>query len=133
MSISSDGILFYGFLIDEDKQEELERLFDYDETGIEEPEEYYAMKVLNKGKVSYEEYSELDKKEPCEIGMHCSYDYPMYYVGIKESELRAWRGYPKKIESFDINKKWNQQIKDFCKIMGIEYQEPDWYLASMYG
>lgn len=41
---------------------------------------------------------QLEEAAPIEIIWHCSYDYPMYVIAMKGTQLSAARGYPKKIE-----------------------------------
>lgn len=67
-----------------------------------------------------------------EIDCHCSGDYPVYFICTKESFTRAWRGYPKEAK-MDAGENAIGRIGHACELLGIEFQEPKWWLASYWG
>ena len=138
MGQSTDANLYYGIQFDEDfpppgKEEDLDW------------EEFYAMRMGlppieapygNETKEMYSKYWELKRKlvenSVCKIGMHCSCDYPMYYVCIGKSETRASRGYPKVIKNLEVEPNWDNTLREFCGLMGLKYEQPQWWLSSMW-
>jgi len=144
MTISSDGILFFGIELGDDYDNE----WPWEQVGDEEEWEAFVAEKLGvkKPDVPYEGNEavhsaywdakrDIIKPLDCEIGLHCSYDHGMLYVALKSKNLTASRGSPQvvtedfmKITSEDI-----QKLKEFCKLAEIEWQEPKWYLTSLYG
>ena len=136
MGQSTDAILFYGFLIDEEN--------DYPFMGDIDVEDFISEKYgLAKPDLPYDENKEfyhehwkintaLLKSIPVDINTHCSCDYPMYYVHIKSSKTTAYRGYPKKIDSLEVGIDWDEQLQIFCNLTGIEPKEFGWYLVSLW-
>ncbi len=98
----------------------------------ESPEGKKAEKICHK---NWRAKSKITDDCPVELGYHCSGDYPMHYVGIKESLIMARRGYPVEIDATDlsIEADWVDKLKDYCKTMGIKYEKPGWHLVSYWG
>ena len=115
MGTSTDAILFYGIDLGEDG---LDSIYESNK------DLYDAIQDCSLP----DEMVEKLKDNLCEIGYHCSGECPMYYIFA--SKERAWRGYPQEIENLDVDLIWNDQLKEFCEVIGIEYQKPKWYLAS---
>lgn len=68
------------------------------------------------------------------VSKHCSDSAPMFFVCIRWSYYRAYRGYP---EEFDpaglvkLDREWmNTTLRRFCEDHGLPYEEPQWLLAS---
>lgn len=146
MGVSTDGILFYGILLDEDIDYKFQNYYDEDTSEDIEVdwEEYYAKQVgvippkeeyddTNPGDYQkfWKESREAVAESHCEIGVHCSFDYPMYYVAVKE--FRNSRGFSTEISDLSVTYNLVEKLKSFCKIMEIEYQDPKWYLVSVWG
>lgn len=129
MGISSDGVLVFGFpvggedeapdwLIDEEGE-----TIDFDDliAGPYEPGcDYKARRVL------------VDAC-PADLTLFCSYDYPMYLLTVRGTELRAARGDMVDVDSLDVPADKINAMKAWCVEKGIEWQEPKWRLVSMYG
>lgn len=65
---------------------------------------------------------------------HCSGDFPMFIIGIAETEFCAKRGYPEeKMKIPEVSPKWDGMLKDFFKEHGLPYKKPGWILASYWG
>jgi hypothetical protein len=138
MGKSTDAILFYGFPLDEDCGEYSWVKYDdkYDPAnlpgGVDE-DDWLAL-YNHRTEKSYSE-----KDLPVTIGHHCSDECTMHYLAIQASERTANRGYPAMLEVSTIarmmqkNSEWNQQLREFCEVMEIEYQEPNWYICSWEG
>ena len=105
MSVSTDGIVAYGYPLPD---EELEY-----EGGL------YGI-------------------TPVQLITHCSDGYPMYFVAIASSYISASRGYPKKLETFRMERDttWDQMITAFAKEHYLPEPEPlqiGWHLMSYWG
>lgn len=127
MGISSDGILFFGFDIGEEVP--------WIEDDCEDYEDWILWKLGCNEDADFDERGSFFKEAGCRIGLHCSYDYPMYYVYLIDKNIYSSRGYPERItdEFLTVDPEDIEKLKTFCKTLGIEWQEPCWFLASMYG
>lgn len=160
MGTSTDAILFWGIVFDEDKPE-IADVFKDDDKDFEEiyaakkgwkedsgyftPAGEYAhlndpKKHDEARKVWRKHLAELEKINsacPAEIGTHCSGEYPMYYVCIKETEKTAHRGYAVDLYSDSLHEKqiWLEQLKEYCEVMGISLKGKriGWHLVSYWG
>lgn len=136
MGVSTDAKIFWGFELPEDSG--LEWLADWElqyaieVAGLKEPtvdydanpKVHHAFWVARNEAISH-----------CisRIGRHCSGDYPIYYACIKVSEVVANRGFAVTLSGeLEVRSHWEVTLQEFCKAMGIEWQEPDWYLASWF-
>lgn len=149
MGQSTDGIIFFGFnLGSSDDGFSLDELWGVGVDDADWEAEYAKRKGILPPSEEYDDSPEVQKKhhdywevkrklvaaEPCSIDFHCSGDYPVYYVSIKRTQKRARRGYPEELTVTDFNVRDSevQQLKEFCEFMGIEWQEPKWWLASLW-
>lgn len=76
----------------------------------------------------------------CDIGWHCSSDYGMPYIFVKESEITASRGNPQKLVSIDelFNDEtaglWDEKLSAFVAELGcasrLPQRHPGWWLVS---
>lgn len=144
MGISCDAILFFGFPFgeeddpilggDEDGESWESKL--YALSGVKMPEESYDekdAKLKERYHAAWDAQRAVLKKEVCEIDTHATGDYPMPFVCIKATKTTAYLGDPKKIETPKTDpKEWIEALRTFCDKLGIEWQEPAWYLVSYY-
>jgi len=80
----------------------------------------------------FEEGKELE----VELIAYCSYDYPMYILAAKGTEINAHRGSVKKLipEKLIFDRSVNdEKIRAFCEEYGIEYKQPEWLLNTING
>jgi len=76
-----------------------------------------------------------------ECGTHCSGEYPMPYICLSSTYVRAWRGghedIPQrhfKVLHADVLAFQKKQLDDLLKEVGIEPPgEPGWFLCSNWG
>jgi hypothetical protein len=130
MGVSTDGLVFFGFLI-ADGSETHERIEREKRAGPDgEP---------NPGTLGWLVWMG-DEDGAVEIGTHCSGEYPMYFVAVKATVIRAWRGRPMDLSGRLIRTQgiyeegeWCKLIRDFCARWDIPHEEPRWYLASYWG
>lgn len=157
MGVSTDGILCYGFfllgdeefgeeeyraprwLLDGDGEDAEEMCFDdflakiY---GIPHPGEWKEHCEQTKKKFSeyWEKKEKLEKEVGIEIVFHCSDDYTMRILAVKESVHTARRGEPVELkQTISAKPEWREKLKSFCEKAGIEFQEPQFILCSWYG
>lgn len=88
--------------------------------------------VIDEYSVYWDRQRELTKASGCEVGTHCSSECPMPYVAVKESVLKSWRGYMTEINSLGVGWDWDDKLRDYCEVMGIDVSEkrPAWWLVS---
>lgn len=156
MSVSTDGLIFYGVLLDEDTElpwntnkydySELEWWRDvngfkptnnlYDENGnwvngIKPTEEAY--------KAYYTELALFDKKHPIpfEVVNYCSGEYPLYALTARGSYMYGLRGDPTEINpsiDFILDNEKVKVFVDFCiKYFDLTDVKPRWWLGSYWG
>lgn len=160
MGVSTNAILFYGYVWDEEKT-----LFSGDDEWSDSilekrhikdpwkkfPKEYEQLEYqaqreasdawVQKHRNEIDSYNDSKKKVEEEfgvdIGYHCSDSCSMPYVYIKESEILARRGYPKIVTTSNLIVKpsWNDSLKTFIKEINIEVPHEDarWNLVSYWG
>lgn len=116
MGVSTDAYLFYGYLLPDDYEVD-DDLF----------------------------YKHFMTNEVISIGRHCSDECDMKYVCIAESESRAYRGYPQKIDDMHYKMGWDVALNRFIEEHDLprpgekvnEYgdaaSEFGWWLASYWG
>ena len=110
MSVSTDGILCYGIALED------------------ESAEHYRVEEI------FEEYDELYKKHEDNIVHHCSDECTMLIIAAAKSVKKAWRGYPKELgQNIYSDPKWEEEIREVCKALGVEYRQPQWLLCSYWG
>ena len=130
MGTSTDGILFFGFYLDEDFQldDDWEYLYGQ-KIGIIYPDE----------KCDYSRYwkmlNETLKRGEISLKISCSYECPIWFVSWNPSYRCCCRGDFVKIDQGAMfpPARAEQKIKDFCKVMEIKYQKPTLYLTSLWG
>jgi len=147
MGNSADAIVFFGIHFEEGAEGEW--------AWVEEPEKYgetwenfYADKVhkISPPEVPWEEDEELyssywdevrrvERLSPCVIGTHSSGECPMYYVALARTVESASWDEPAELglSSLEVSDSELQQLKEFCEVMGLQWAEPKWYLASYWG
>jgi hypothetical protein len=69
---------------------------------------------------------------PADMTLHCSYDYLMYILAVRGTEICACRGNPKEITSLDVPAEKVEAFKAWASERGI-VGEPKWLLCSMWG
>jgi hypothetical protein len=148
MGVSTDAILAFGFnLLDE--EESLAALFgeqSKDDDG--EAFEFDDWIARQAGATYPEGHSGINSPEyrayaakrdaaiaacPVEIITHCSYDSPMYFLALRGTETRAWRGSPKAVETPPPAPEQIDAMLAFCVSHRIEWKEPAWHIFSLWG
>lgn len=150
MGTSTDAILFYGYVWDdedrpnpwpdadgdgdepEDWEARLARL-----SGLTEPTVAFTGRRFGPGGVElplspeeqaaddawgayFTAQSALVAATGCTVRHHCSGDYPMPYVAIAWSVTMAWRGFPVEITGLAVKPEWREMLDAFCRTMGID-------------
>ena len=71
-----------------------------------------------------------------EMVIHCSFDYSMYIMAIPGTNMSVCRGYPEPIPDGFIrhDPEWDRILADFCNKYDIKIPgDPSWWLTSLYG
>jgi len=126
MGMSSDGILFWGITLKDGECPWDNDTFDYDTY------EWQRWACQRLGFKDKEDLWSVEKDTGVVLGTHCSYDYPMYFIGVKDSVQTANRGYPVDAE-FEVGADWQEKLKEFCEALDIPVTNPRWILASRMG
>lgn len=71
-------------------------------------------------------------KIPVDLIQHCSGDYPMYFLAVRGTQRTATRGNPTQASQYLIGQDEIDALRAFCDKHGIEWQEPKWYIFSMW-
>jgi hypothetical protein len=131
MGVSSDGVLYFGFQVggEEEVPEWLEDVEDHDF------ENFLCEKAGLPENATWEDRKKVINACPADLYLFCSYEYPMYILGVRGAEYRAYRGDIVEInpESLFVDPDKIGKLKIWCEDNGIEWQEPKWLLCSMYG
>ncbi len=128
MGVSTDAILVFGFEYGEEGE---------DPEFLGEHEDLDDFIYAKHGKTyddPYEERQALVRACPIDLVPHCSDDYPMHIIAIRDTETRARRGYAEVInpQSLVISEDKIAAARKWCEGHGIEWQEPKWLLCSMW-
>ena len=84
-------------------------------------------------KTYFEQRDALIKACPVEIIIHCSYDYPMYILALRDTDVSAARGYPKVIDpaALKVDPARIEEAKEFCKDADLPaFDDPQWLIFS---
>lgn len=118
MGISTDAILFYGFPLGLDEGEIPEE-WEADWLSVDGDAEAFLKERGYSGGV--------------EIGIHCSYDYPIYYAAAKETVARRGRVMAIADHDLEDTSKADKELDAFCKALGLPNQQYGWFLVSRMG
>ncbi len=134
MGISSDGIVFYGMCSKEDRGVLTELA---EALGLDD---------------HYDLEKELEKRFGVTLGIHCSFDCPMYYLAMQTTKYKAGenllkeafgdktphatasRGYPEAFNP-EVDPEWGEKITEAAEWMGWSEDERKlgWWVTSLYG
>jgi hypothetical protein len=136
MGQSTDAILAYGFDLgsEDEPPEAIQRAME--ETGVDDVDDWIERLAgvepwePNRPDSYWAEKREKLAAFPIDIIRHCSGDYPMYFLAIRGTEVRANRGSPQKVSTPADCGDWEVTLQKFCAEHGIEYQDPDWHIFS---
>jgi hypothetical protein len=158
MGVSTDAILFWGIVSDEEGHPWLKHQpeddeddddddsdddsdddeFDWEEVyaeamGVPCPDAEYGDDTKPIYQAYWKRKREIIEASGCTFGSHCSGDCPMDYVAVVESETTARRGYPEEITSLEVKPDWEPKLREFCEKLNIPWGEPKWWLVSYWG
>lgn len=131
MGVSTDGILVFGIDLGEEIPEFLESYDGDFDLFIDENSGLPTSGPLR----DYKKLSENRDAFPIEMTRYCSYEYPMYILGVKGKHYQVDRGDVVVVNTEDLTVRPDQieTLMDFCEQHNIEWQEPKWLLVSMWG
>lgn len=142
MGVSTNAILFYGIALDEDAElnpkledcnGDFEELYAA-EKGVKEPDSDYTNETADAYHKYWDEKRRVNQESGCEVGRHCSSEYPMQFVCVTAGKYVAHRGDVMDIPDQLIARPgWDYVLEEYCKILGIPYSKPSWHLVSFWG
>lgn len=141
MSISSDGILAFGWNLGDDIELEWMDLENRDLDRVEEIEDRLLEKLANftehwtsEAKDYWQRRHALEQTLGVEVLVHCAYEYPMWFLAARGSEKRAYRGSTVEIESLDEQDQWRVHLRRAAEALDLkDLGEPAWHLFSVMG
>ena len=136
MGLSTDAIVAFGFDLGEDFEFDGYNPEDYDDGMSEYFDRLIGIKEWqSEGWVSFEVDEEIRKAAPVELVLHCSYDYPMYFLAVRGTVTESNRGYPVEFVPQTIDQEQLDEFKSWCDKHNIELPEdaPKWYVFSRMG
>lgn len=134
MGVSTNGILVFGTPIDEES-DSLSFLKEFDNDFDTFVDSLSGLPRWGEKNHDWNKTHNFRNNYPIDLTLHCSLDYPMYILSIRGTQTTAYRGYVEIIDPNDlvVSKDKIDKLKVFCDEYGIEWQEPKWYLVSMWG
>lgn len=133
MGVSSDGLLLFGFSVgDDDKPPDW--LFDPEDEDADalEFDDFVCGISDLPADAPYEARKAFIDACPAELVLYCSYDYPMYVLTVRGTTKRAYRGDLNEVGDLTVEPERIAAFKAWCETNDIPYEEPKWFLASMY-
>lgn len=133
MGVSTNGILVFGIQLPEEETPDFLEDFDGDFDSF-----LNSLSGLPKWREEghdFEKDRAFRESFPVDLLSHCSYDYPMFILAVRGTEKTAYRGDPKIIDpsSLVVSPDKIEELRKFCDEYDIEWEEPKWYLCSMWG
>jgi hypothetical protein len=128
MGVSTDGILVFGFPVG-NEGEHPEFL------GEHEDIDDFIAGEWKTGETDYAVRKAVIDACPADLTLHCSYDYSMYIIAVRGTELKCSRGDAVEVsaEHLAVSPERIAAFKAWCETAGIDYQEPRWLLTSLWG
>jgi hypothetical protein len=138
MGTTPEGKVFYGFaLVDEDGEplgdivpSNWEETYIKEQGGLPRPEE---------NNYRSPEWDEWRAKRhamiaacPVDTELIGYDDYLATCVVIRESFAKAEWGEVVPLKTLETKAEWEQQLRDWCNMLGVPYRQPGWYVASLY-
>lgn len=135
MGVSSDGILVFGFVVDDEGDAPVFMFDDEGEQIYDEFDDFLIDRELGLAGEDRKVVQDALKAYPLAMTIYCSYEYPCYILAIRGTETNVSRGSTKEIDPKEmvIPQEKIDFLKNFCEKYDIDYEEPKWLLASMYG
>lgn len=140
MGQSTDAILFFGIDLPEDTEFPWGDANDFDEwlaesEGVKKPTEEYSEKTNKQYSEYWEKARNIEKNCIAQLVSHCSGDYPMYALTIKDTEVTAYRGSVESIHTFNVDANKILEFISFLRKHNIPHDEKNigWKLVSWWG
>ena len=135
MGQSTDAIVAFGFPLNEEDKVPWAGYEDFETwwaevNGVKEPTEPYIKENIPLYTSYWEKKYALERACPVELIQHCSGDYPMYFVSIRGTNQRVYRGSPEVLRTRIMGQDEVNILTDFCAKHSIPQTLPAWYLFS---
>ena len=150
MGMSATAILFFGIVVSTDEYEtpKFMQISEDDKELYEEQgetgrfDEFDTYLVHKAGIPFYEEEGNYNKKMseycdsiPVDLVMHGTYDYPIYSLAVRGTEMHGDMWDPSSIGK-ELPVVTQEQIKLFkvwTEKLGLKIEEPQWLMCAIYG
>ena len=125
MTVSTDAYLVFGIQLGDAEDitsDVIQKRYDEEDPGDYLP---YLPEVVDEI---------LGKQHAVMMKLHCSCDYMMYTLVVKDSVKYASRGSPVEVSPADLapRPEWEETLKDACEKLGLEFEPPKWWLQSLW-
>ena len=150
MGNSPHGLVFYGFALVDEDGEPVNPWANEDDSDDEEGSSVYVdwqerlaiiKGAVKPGHTSYDapEWKAFHDKQngvegasPVDVVLAGYGECLIDCIVIKESYVRADWGEVLPIKTLEALPEWDEQIREWCKTLGIEYRQPGWFVAALY-
>lgn len=163
MSVSTDAILFYGYCWKDEgdsidtggedgdgwvetilkKRAERNPWDDYPES-ISQIRDYGEKKRagdewIKANRAALDAWNDKKKAVEDEFGVeldsHCSGEYPIPYLYVKDGRAIANRGYPQEVTNLRVQPEWDEMLNKWLAEFRIDkpHDAPRWWLVSYWG
>ena len=135
MGQSTDAILFYGILFEEEGEPPAfiaDAGFDYFDDYVESQS---GLPLYGQEGHSFDDHRAYKESLPVEMIHHCSSEYEMYGLAVKGCSFLAKRGYPVTLDNGlpEVSDGKRQAFLKWLSDRGIAYDDPKWILCSYWG
>jgi hypothetical protein len=145
MGTNPYGKVFYGFALVDEDGEAIEPEGPWEQNDLYSGwEEFYIEKQGGLPRPDSQDYrgpewSEWRAKRkalmdscPADVVLVGSEYNLISCIVIRDSYAQAEWSEIKPLKATGTKPDWDQQLRDWCELMGIEWREPGWYVASLY-
>jgi hypothetical protein len=122
MGISTDAYLYYGIDFATDSGPNPPWM-------LSEDSQFYGWDEWKYSPLEQAKKERLDELG-IDIDSHQHCEHPVYFIHTEESMFMAWRGYPKDTTDRQAGDNADARLKEACEIIGINFVQPKWILAS---
>ena len=148
MGVSTDAILAFGFDLGDNDEIHIAERFGVTDSEAQADFDFDGWVAEKAGAIYPAGHSGIDSPEykvfaaardaainacPVELVIHCSYDYPMYFLALRGTKVRAWRGSPVQVQTPTPSGHPLTAMRQFCAHHGIAWEEPQWHIFSLWG
>lgn len=133
MGMSSDGILFFGFVVGDEGSPPEWLATDCDEDFDEDFDDFVTRKAGIPEGATYEDRAGAIRQCPAQLVTFGHYNYQRYALIIRGTEKNAYEYGAKEVGDLTVAAERIVAFKAWCKAAGVPHEELKWMLASRFG